>query len=622
MARWWLDEETQLSTPEQHRPPIYACAAGAVLHAHSADTLEPAVVLYTFLPNGAADRLDALEAKVDVHGDGPGSQTLTVRVLSDGQSLSWQLPIAPFVAALPGQPGDEGRMVLLAVMDAEPEEGFWARPVDCERLAAELQLPVTDLVDALRGRLTPWLADDVDLLLHDDAHEHAADRSPAETLATAVLAHYRGDLEAEQASTRLLRAFEYAAKPYQAELGTRLCAALATAVLVAGDDGVATVLEQTGPFEPEVTRLLQELPPLLADLDRDAYDAEAGEEAAAEVVLSGHETSESIKAAVATIARLARAALGPSHADESVLRHLAMSSDAVMSRLAGLWVDLAVAAAGPADTDQVVASDLAGRVHDEGASAADWLRGTAAILASYALEVTGKATARVNEPLRAVEALLLARTPAGAPLRVELASDALRHCLALARFVRARAGVGPGAWRQVPVEAAAQGIGRALAKGLAPEVAVDLMDQLLAEDVQGPDVLEVFVCAVAQLLVEVDPVDAADVLPARIEELIATTSSGPKGADWLMLACLREAPDHDPAATDVRPMLPPDTGQDVDKLAAKAGRRAMLAAGFCCLDAMAGVLGTTIGLSREELLVLVLPGAFIEHDVLDHPDLG
>jgi hypothetical protein len=29
--------------------------------------------------------------------------------------LSWQLPIAP------GQPGDDGRLVLLAVMDAEPD---------------------------------------------------------------------------------------------------------------------------------------------------------------------------------------------------------------------------------------------------------------------------------------------------------------------------------------------------------------------------------------------------------------------------------------------------------------------------------------------------------------------
>ena len=199
-----------MSTPQQQELPVYACAAGAVLHAHSSDTLEPAVLLYTFLPAGGGDRLDALDAKVDVHGNGPGSSTLTVRVFSDGQSVSWQLPVAPFVAALPGQPGDEGRMVLLAVLDSEPEQGFWAHPVDCERLAAELQIPVTHLAEALRGRLTPWLADDVDLLLHDDAHEHAADLSPAQTLASAVLAHYRGDLEAEEHSTRLVRAFEYA----------------------------------------------------------------------------------------------------------------------------------------------------------------------------------------------------------------------------------------------------------------------------------------------------------------------------------------------------------------------------------------------------------------------------
>ena len=131
-------ENGAVSTPEQHRPPVYACAAGAVLHAHAASTLEPAVLLYTFLPVGAADRLHAPDARVDVHGDGLGSGSVTVRVLSDGQSLSWQLPLAPFVAALPGQPGDDGRMVLLGVVDAEPEAGFWAQPVDCERLAAEL----------------------------------------------------------------------------------------------------------------------------------------------------------------------------------------------------------------------------------------------------------------------------------------------------------------------------------------------------------------------------------------------------------------------------------------------------------------------------------------------------
>ena len=42
--------------PEQHFPPVHACAAGAVLHAHAGSTLEPAVVLHTLLPPVAAER--------------------------------------------------------------------------------------------------------------------------------------------------------------------------------------------------------------------------------------------------------------------------------------------------------------------------------------------------------------------------------------------------------------------------------------------------------------------------------------------------------------------------------------------------------------------------------------
>ena len=604
-----------MSTPEQHRPPVYACAAGAVLHAHSADTLEPAVVLYTFLPSGAGDRLDALEAKVDVHGDGRGSSTLTVRVLSEGQSLSWQLPIAPFVAALPGQPGDEGRMVLLAVMDAEPEEGFWAQPVDCERLAAELQLPVTDLVDALRGRLTPWLADDVDLLLHDDAHEHAADLSPAETLATAVVAHYKGELEAEQTATRLLRAFEYAPKDFQAELGSRLCAALATAVVVAGPQAVAAVIEQTGPFEPEVTRLLTELPARLGA--QAGFNLGSATDDAAEVVLSGSETGESIKAAVAAIARLARLALGPSAPADELLRTLGVASDAGHYRLAGMWVELAVAAAGSADTDPVVASELAGRIYDEGPLGASWLTGTASVLAAYALELKG--ATRMAAALKGVSALIEHPLAAGAPMPHEVAVDGVLHCLALARFVRSRAGIGPGSWRQVPVESAAQAVGQALARGLQTDLAVDLLDELLADDVQGPDLLEVFVCAIAQLLVEVDPQDPPETMQARVDELLSTVGS----SSWLMAACLQEAPDHDPAATDVRPYLPRQalrTMDEVDRLATKAGRRGVAASGFACIDAFASVVGTGLGLTRDEVFVLVLPGALVEHEVLEGPE--
>ena len=600
-----------MSTPELHRPPVYACHAGAVLHAHSADTLEPAVVLWTFLPSGGGDRLDALEAKVDVHGDGPGSQTLTVRVLSDGQSLSWSLPIAPFVAALPGQPGDDGRMVLLAVMDAEPEQGFWAQPVDCERLSAELQLPVTDLVDALRGRLTPWLADDVDLLLHDDAHEHAADLSPAQTLASAVLAHYRGDLEADAASARLVRAFDYAPKDFQGELGARLCVALATACVVAGQERIDTVLEQTGPFEPEVTRLLTELPPRLRPDDPQADDPDT----TADVLLGAAEVGESLKAAVSAIARLARAAWGTDLADEDVLRRLSMVSDAGQARLAALWVDLAVGASGGQDTDGVLASELASRVQAEGWPAGAWLRATAATLAAYTRELAPRGGTRVAAPLAEVEALLQERLRAGDAVPAETATTALRHCLSLARFVRTRGGIAPADWLQVPVESAAQAVGVALARGLAPESAVDLLDQLLAEDVKGPDVLEGMVCATAQLLVEVDPHESPESLQEKVQSLLTAV---PAKARWLLLATLREAPDHDPAATDLRPWLPAD-GTDPDKAAAKAGRRGTLTSGIACLELLSSVVGAGIGVPPEDLLALVLPAALVEHELLLPP---
>jgi hypothetical protein len=202
---------------------------------------------------------------------------------------------------------------------------------------------------------------------------------------------------------------------------------------------------------------------------------------------------------------------------------------------------------------------------------------------------------------------------------VELANAGVLHCLALARFVRSRGGVGPGSWRQVPVESSAQAVGQALARGLAAELAVDLLDDLLAEDVQGPDLLEVFVCAIAQLLVEVDPQDAAETQQSRVDELLAAVG----GDGWLMIACLQEAPDHDPAATDLRPFLPRGSVHDVDavdRLAMKAGRRGVLASGFRCIDAFATVVGTGLGLSREEVFVLVLPGALVEHDVLQAPE--
>ncbi len=600
-----------MTAPEQHSPPVYAVAAGAVVHAHAGDTLEPAVLLHTFLPAGV--ELREVPARVDVHGDGPGSSTLTLRVLADGMSLSWQLPIAPFVAALPGQPGDDGRMVLLAVMDAEAEGSFWAQPVDCERLAAELQLPVTDLVDALRGRLTPWLADDVDLLLHDDAHEHAADLSPAQTLATAVLAAYRGDLESEAAAARLVRAFEYAPKDFQGELGARLCVALTTACVVAGPQGISAVLEQTGPFEPEVARLLTDLPTRLRPEDPTADDPDT----TADVLLSGSDIGECLRAAVTAISRLARVALGDDQPEDVVLRRLSMVNDAGQARLAALWVDLAVGAAGDARDDAARSADLGSRVEAEGSPGGAWLRSTAATLAAYALELAGRSGARVAEPLKQIDSFLSHRLRPGDAVPADQAAATAAHCLTLARFVRTRGGISPDDWRQVPVESAAQAVGTALASGLEHDTAVDLLDLLLADDVEGPDVLEGFVCATAQLLVEVDPHEDSTLLQSRITDLVAAV---PRTARWLLLACLREAPDHDAAATDLRAYLPQEPAVDVDRLATKAGRRGTLTAGITSLDAMVTVLSEAIGIPRDVLLALVLPGALVEHDLLhDRP---
>jgi hypothetical protein len=594
-----------VTAPEQLSPPVYACAAGAVLHAHAGDTLEPAVLLHTFLPTAGGD-LDAPESRVDVHSDGPGSATVTVRVLAEGRSLSWRLPIAPFVAALPGQPGDDGRMVLLAVVDAEPEQDFWAVPVDCERLAAELQLPVADLVDALRGRLTPWLADDLELLLHDDAHDRAVDRSPAQTLAAAVLAHYRADLAAEQRSTDLVRALELAPDEFTLELGGRLCAALVTAFASTGPAAVAAVIERTGPFESEALRLLTELPALL-----EPVAAESRTDAAMQFLVAANDRDETVRAAVSVIARLAREGFGPDLPDDELLRRLGMVDDAALVRIARLWVDLAAAAAAPPVGDDAAVPGLAARVQAEGAPGAAWLRSTAAALAEAALQVAGRRNERVAEPLLAVRRLL-----AGEDADV---SVALHACLALARFVRTRAGVGPGRWLEVPPAAAAHAAAAALLDGLERDVVVDLLAETLEDDVDGVDLLDGLVCATAELLVHVEPREDPALRRAQVEEALAAVPAGPRGGRWLMATMLREAHAHDTSAIDLGPFLPPDAGAEPERAAGKAGREGMLRLGLGCLEALAATFGDAADMRREELLGLVFPTALAEHDLLRRP---
>jgi hypothetical protein len=599
-----------VTAPEQHSPPVYACSAGAVLHGHAADTLEPAVVLHTFLPPGAGEQLERAGSRVDVHSDGAGAGTLTVRVLTDGRSLAWSLPIGPFVATLPGQPGDEGRMVLLAVVDGEPETGFWAAPVDCEALAAELQLPVADLAEALRGRLTPWLAEDLEGLLHDDAHDRAVDRSPAQTLADAVLAHYRGDLDAEQSTSRLVRAVELAPQDYSVELGDLLCAALVSAVSVSEPEHRASLLAQTGPFETESLRLLTELPELLESTEPAHRPA-----AVLQLLLAGSDREETVRAAVSVVARLAREAFGPGLPDGEVLGGLGMLDDAGLARLARLWVRLSAAAAGSDDDDTAVVRTLAPLVLAEGGPGATWLRSTMVVLAGTAVEVAGRAVDRVAQPLAVVRRLI----DGGAELDELTAAEALAACLPLARFVRSRAGIGPGRWLQGPAPAAAAAVTAELLDGLDQDIAVDLLAELLEEDVEAPDLLDGFICATAQVLAEVDPHPDEALRPAQVAAMLAGVPPGARGARWLLATCVREAPLHDPAAADLTSLLPADSSVDPDRAASRAGRDGVLRAGLTSLEALVAAFGEEAHLTRSEVLGIVLPTALLEHDLLRRP---
>ncbi len=594
-----------VTAPEQVRPPVYACAAGTVLHAHAADTLEPGVLLFTFLPPGVAEGLRVAEPRVDVHADGPQAPTLTVRALVGDTALSWQLPLAPFVAALPGQSGDEGRMVLLAVMDAEPPAGFWAEPVDCERLAAELQLPVSELAEALRGRLTPWLDEDLRLLLDDDAYHRAAERSPAQTLADAVLATYRGDLEAERALARLLRALSLAPAEHSAELSSRLCTALIAAFDGAEPPVLARVAEQSGPFESEVLRLITELPPLLATTpDREQVSA------ALTLLMVGGDVDETVRGVLSLISRLVRATQGEELSDEALLQRLLMVDDRGLVRLARLWVTLAAGAEDGATRDVATVDELRTRMAAEGRLGRHWLRSTAERLVGL-VEDQGNRLDRVAQPLAALRGLLESNPVDDAA--------AVAACLAVARFVRTRSRKGPGAWLDGPAFAAVPAVLHAYGEGLAAETAVDLLAELLAEDVDGPDLLDGFVCATAQLLAALDrPAD--DVLrQSQVGELLDGLPPGPRGARWLLAACLVEAPQHDPTSLDLSAFVPSTDLVDPDRAADKAGVVGMLRAGLQLLDALAAVLGAEAQASRLDVLTGILPTALVEHELIRGP---
>ena len=598
-----------MTAPDSHTPPVYACAAGAVVHAHSANTLEPALLLHTFLPPGVEELLRTEAPRVDVSGDGPGASTVTVRVLAGSTSLSWSVPIGPVVAALPGQPGDDGRMVLLALVDSEPSPTFWSDPIDCERLAAELQLPVADVVEALHGRLTPWLADDLELLLHDDAHDRAVDRSPAQTLATAFLAHYRGDLAAETATTALVRALSLAPDAYTVELGGRLCSALVAVLEVTDEAAREQVLAGTGPFETEALRQLTELPPLLA-----AAPPEGRNDAALEFLLAASDRDETVRAAVSVLGRLARAGLGADLADEDVLRRLGMVDDRALARLAALWVDLAAAASSAGRDDATVAQDVAVRARAEGRPGVVWLTTTAATLVGSGLHVVGRSLQRIATPVDAVRRLLDTAEPS-----LDVLAEGAQAAIVLARFVRSRGQVGPGSWLQTPTPVAANAVMEAWASGLDRDVTVDLLDALLADDVDPVDLLDGLVCATAQLLVEADLDEDPTALETLTAEAVSAVPAGPRGGRWLLVACLREAHDHDAAAPDLARFLPSES-VEVERAATRAGRAGLLTAGLSCLEALASTFGEAGRLPREVALAMPLPVALVDHDLLRRPD--
>ena len=602
-----------MTSPEQLRPPVYGCAAGTVLHAHAADTLEPGVLLYTFLPPGLAGTLHEVEPRVDVHADGPQATTLTVRLLVGDTALSWQLPLAPFVAALPGQSGDEGRMVLLAVVDAEPEDAFWTRPVDCEHLAAELQLPVSELAEALRGRLTPWLDEDLRLLLDDDAYHRAADRSPAQTLADAVLATYRGDLEAERSLGRLLRALSLAPAEHAAELGSRLAAALVAAFEDAEPLVLAAVAEQSGPFESEVLRLLAELPPLLVTTPQAEQVS-----ATLTLLMVGGDVDETVRGALSVISRLVRATHGPDLSDDDLLQRLLMADDRGLVRLADLWVRLASAAASPANADQAALADLRGRVTAEGRLGQQWLRSTSSRLIELARQQPARAQDRAAGALAVLDTAPSTADPAVPLAPVDL-DEALQACLDLARLVRAKGRRGPGAWLDGPAAAAVPAVLAAYDAGLATEATVDLLSELLAEDVSGTDLLDGYVCATAQLLSALDPMADPSLRQSQVVEMLEALPPGPRGARWLLAACLVEAPEHDRGALDLSRSVPAEDVVDADRAADRAGLLGMLRAGLQVLDALAAGMGAEAQATRLDVLTAIFPSALVEHELVRLP---
>jgi hypothetical protein len=280
--------------------------------------------------------------------------------------------------------------------------------------------------------------------------------------------------------------------------------------------------------------------------------------------------------------------------------------DAGLVRLAQLWVVLATAAAGEAGADATTAVVLLDRLRVEGKPGALWLQATTQLLVQL-VEESGRVPERIAEPFA-----VLQESAGGAPAT----STAISAALAVARFLRLRRRIGPGAWLSGPPGAAAAAVLAAYDDGLALDVVVDLLAELVEDDVVGVDLLDALVCATAQVLVQVEPTGDEALRRLQVNELLTGLPEGPRGPRWLMAACLREAPEHDPGALDLTPYLPRDAGTDPDRAADKVGLLGMLRLGLTCIEALAASFGDEAELSRSDVLGVVLPTALAEHELL------
>jgi hypothetical protein len=166
---------------------------------------------------------------------------------------------------------------------------------------------------------------------------------------------------------------------------------------------------------------------------------------------------------------------------------------------------------------------------------------------------------------------------------------------------------------------AANAVMEAWAGGLDREVVVDLLDALLADDVDPVDLLDGLVCATAQLLVEAELEDEATALQTLTGR---GGVGGPRRtARWALAA--GGVPAGGPRRTTRRrPTCPASCPPRASRSSGQPpapGRAGLLTAGLSCLEALAATFGEAGRLPREVALAMPLPVALVDHDLLRRP---